>query len=170
MSSRKNPKFWHRIGCLRHGAVDAWFDNSPIAMRMIWLPTVIDSTVPLVSGLPLTSNAEDESNIDVRHVAIQGHIASRSMPDEQFTLAAADGSTDQRACDQDLYGLQDLVDPLLCGADLEPGQVVEDTIEVVEDLGGQLDSSHVAGQPPSLRATGLRGLSPRARASRWALA
>ena len=41
----------------------------------------------LVPGLPLTPNAEDEDNIDVRHVAIQLHIAPRRVPDDQFTLA-----------------------------------------------------------------------------------
>jgi len=69
-----------------------------------------------------------------------------------------------------LKRLDDLGEALRCVSDLELGQLLEEAIEVVEHLWRELDTGHATGQRPSLRATGLRGRSPRDRASRYALA
>ena len=64
---------------------------------------------------------------------------------------------------QDLYRLHNLADPGWRVLDLEPGHVGEKAIEIVKDFRREFDASHAAGQRRGLRATGLRGRSPRER-------
>ena len=56
------------------------------------------------------------------------------MPDDQFAFAAFHRPTDQRAECQDLQGLNDLLDPPRPIGSLEPGHVIKEAIEVIQDF------------------------------------
>ena len=76
---------------------------------------------------------------------------------DQFAQATLHQAPDQRAAGENLHGLNDLPDALGRTIDVELSDVIEEAIEVLEDLGGQLDAGHRADQRAAFRAAGLRG-------------
>jgi hypothetical protein len=48
---------------------------------------------PLVTGLPLAAQSEDKDGIDLRRVAIQGHVATHRPADDQLTSSTSGASS-----------------------------------------------------------------------------
>lgn len=88
----------------------------------------------------------------------------RGMPDHQFPLAGLDSAPDLGTVPEDLDGFEHFIDAAR-NVLVELRKMVEESIEVLQDLGGQLDAGHACRQRLSWRAAGLRGRSPRARAA-----
>jgi len=58
---------------------------------------------------------------------------------------------DERTVVQDVHGLDDLADASHSGCGItEPGHVIEDSVEVVEDTGRELDSCQARGSGQKL--------------------
>lgn len=67
---------------------------------------------------------------------------------------------------QDLDGFQDVADALRRRSGVELGNVFNETVEIVKDLGDQFDAGDARGHLANFRAAGLRAGSPFARAAR----
>ena len=92
------------------------------------------STLTFEAHLPLASYRQDKDCIDPGDEAIKRHIAMRTPPNHQFTHAAFDGPANERIVGQNVYCLHDLGDPRLRILDLEPGRVVQNAIEIVQNF------------------------------------
>ena len=115
---------------------------------------------------PLAAQRQHEHGVDGFHKVVQRHIAPRGPANHQLALAASHRAADQRAVGEYLQGPQNLGDALWRSTCVELRDVVKKAVEVVKNLGGQLDAGHVNVYSPSLRALGLAGRSPAARAAR----
>jgi hypothetical protein len=71
-------------------------------------------------------------------------MAARAASYHEFSLAAFDGASNLRAGGQHLQGLQNLRDAFGGAADIEPGDVVEEAVKVVENFWRNLDAGHEA--------------------------
>jgi hypothetical protein len=133
-------------------------------------PADPSSTLATVASFALTAYRQDKDRIDPGHEAIKRDTAVRVPPNHQFTPATLAWPADERTVGQDLYRLHDLAQS--CGrvVHLEPGHLVEQAIQIVKHFRREFDAGHAAGQRRGLRATGLRGRSPRERTSIHAFA
>lgn len=96
--------------------------------------------------LALAADCEHEDGVDVGDDSVQREAAAQGLPDDQFTLATLDLAADERALGQDLHGLSDLRDARWRIGGLETGQVLDETIEVVQNFGRQFDAGHATCQ------------------------
>jgi hypothetical protein len=84
-------------------------------------------------------------------------MTARCSADHELALSAFDLASDQWAMRQDVHCFNDFADALLrFRSHPELGQVIKETIEIIEDPGRKLDSRHASGQGRSFRADGLR--------------
>ena len=103
---------------------------------------------PLVPGLPLATQSKDKDGIDLRHVAIQGHVATRRPADDQLTLVSPRRPPDERVGLEHGDCLNDLADAGRRIANVVPGEVIKNAVEIVAHFGRELDSRHVSREGP----------------------
>jgi hypothetical protein len=116
--------------------------------------------------LPLTAYGKDKHGVQRGHITVQGQIAVRTTPDHQFALAVSCRSADQRIgfqyadrFDDFSYACRSLLDFLL-------GEVIQDAIKILTDLGCQFDLRH--SQRTRWRGVGAGSALPARRSSRKA--
>lgn len=100
-----------------------------------------------VPAFALCTDCQDEHRIDDIDMAIEGDVAARALANDQLALARTNLSTDQGTVAQDVQRPDDLGNSFGNPVDLVLCQVLEDAIEVIQDLGGQLDTSHRPTEP-----------------------
>ena len=117
-----------------------------------------------VAGLALAAYRQHEDRIDLGHITIQGHIPMRTTPNYQFALGIRHRMADQWVLHQNIQGSNDFANALTGVRHFMAGQMIEDALEILRELGCQLDAGHL--QRASLRATGRFIALPAMRASR----
>ena len=100
------------------------------------------SGLALVTSLALAPDGQDEHRVDAGHEPVQRDIAARLPPDHQFPLTALHRPADERGMAQYLHRLHDLADPRERVLYLEPRQVLEEAIEIVQHFRRELDAGH----------------------------
>ena len=88
----------------------------------------------------------------------------RTAADHQFAFGIGHQTTDQRVVHQNFQGSNDFANALTGVRHFMAGQMIEDALEILRELGCQLDAGHL--QRASLRATGRFIALPAMRASR----
>ena len=111
-----------------------------------------------ITRLTLTMQREHEDGVEFAEVAVLGDIATRTAADDQFPLVHFGGPPDERVLFQHGDGKDDFPDAGGAVFHRVLGQGIEDALDIVADLEGQLDFRHA--QRPGLRATGRLGVFP----------
>ena len=96
--------------------------------------------------------------------AVQGDVAVRTAPDDEFALVVGDWAADARIVLQHVERLDDFPDASFRMFHPMLGKVVEDALEILSNLRRQFDGRH--RQRASFRATGRLAVLPATRASR----
>lgn len=97
-------------------------------------------------------------------------VAVTAPTDDQLPMTTLGRATDQSIVRKDIDRLHDLRHPWRRFLDFERSQMVDESIEIIQHFGRQLDARHGAYARRGVRATGFAGRSPRMRASTWLLA
>src|SRR5215831_15677560 len=116
--------------------------NQRLAQRLVDLFRLSLGLVP-ESGLPLAAKREYEDGVEIGHVAIKRDVTAAAPPDDELSLAITERAADQRIAGKDLDGFEQPGDPLGRVGRGGARDVIEETVEVVEDLGRVLDSRHL---------------------------
>ena len=97
-----------------------------------------------VSRLTLTADGEHEHGVDHRNEAVKRYVAVTAVADDERSVAAPGRTSDQRAVGKDVERLDDLRNAPRRIGNIEGEQVVEESIEVIQDFGYQLDPDHAS--------------------------
>lgn len=122
-------------------------------------------SVPPIASLALTSDRQHKGRVQLRHVAVQGNVAMRASADYKLALVSGRRTSDLGVGLQDVQRFDDLAHARYRVFKIMLGEVVEDSIKIINHLGGKLNADH--RYRASLRAVGRRGFPPAARACRY---
>lgn len=95
-----------------------------------------------ITRLALALDREQEDGVDFLHVSVKRDVATVGASDHQFTLAGVCRPTDQRTMRQHINRRDDLPHPRFRLFNLPARQMLKNALDVVADLGSQLDPRH----------------------------
>lgn len=118
-----------------------------------------------VASLPLTADRKYEDRVELFNVAVQRYVSPGAAPDDQLPRICGYGSSDKRVVPEYIDGLNDFPDSARRIFNSVPREMIENAIEVIPDLGSQLDPGHPQGA--IFLATGRATVFPAIRSSRY---
>ena len=119
-----------------------------------------------ITGLALAAYCKHSGQVPFGKVAIECDVATCIATDDQFAQSIADRAADVRVVMQHIYGLHNAFDPARNVGTLMLSQMLEDTIEVVDEISRKFDS----GQRASFFGEGRVAVLPAARRCRYSRA
>ncbi len=92
-----------------------------------------------VSRFSLTSDRKYEDGIYLGYVSIEGNVTARAPTDYQLSLIPIDRPPDEWIALEYGDGRDDVLNARTGVVDIMLGEVIEDSIEIVGEFGGQLN-------------------------------
>gem|GEM_PF-5852481 len=117
-----------------------------------------------VASLPLTTYCEHEDRVDRLDVAVQSYVATSAASDDQLSRVSGYGSSNKRIMFEYVNCLDNFSDTARRIFNRALREMIEDAIEVIPNLRGQLDPGHL--QRVIFLATGRATGFPAMRSSR----
>lgn len=113
--------------------------NQAYEWELFWIRLVL---IQHVSRFPLGPYGQDEHHVHTLEVLVQGNVAGRCAPDDELSELSFTGAPHQRTRRKQVYGGNNVGNPLLCTRSVVLSQVLNNSIEVLVNARGEFDPSH----------------------------